>query len=71
MVAVDCAFPISFEMSANSVVIFVVIAGILLINKRNSRGTKIVQVHSRALQIVQVPMWIIHLLQGLPLFYLQ
>ena len=40
MVAVDCAFLISFEMSANSVVIFVVIAGILLINKRNSRGAK-------------------------------
>ena len=40
MVAGDRAFPINFESSANCVVVFVVIAGISLINKRNNRGPK-------------------------------
>ena len=37
MVAGDCAFPINFESSANSVVVFVVIAGIIIINKQEKQ----------------------------------
>ena len=65
MVAGDPAVPIiSFESSANSVVLLVVIAGMSLINKRNSRGPR---QNPEALQIVLVPMWIIYRLHGLPL----
>ena len=53
MVAGDPALPVNFESSANSVVLLVVIAGISLINKRNSRGPKR---DPEALQIVLVPM---------------
>ena len=40
MVSGDRAFPINFESSANSMVLFVVIAGTSLMNKSKSRGPK-------------------------------
>ena len=70
MVAGDRAFPINFEASVNSVVVFVVI-GISLIKKRKERNNRgpITEPLGTSDSTGSHVQWMIRRLHGLPLFY--
>ena len=60
MVSGDCTFPVHFESSAISVVVFVVSYSLLMTKRNSNVGAP--KGILKALQITQVTMWITHCL---------